>query len=183
MIVFGLGNPGPYYARTRHNVGFMVVDLLTRELGLRYRSYTGYDKAQRRRDGFHLILIKPTVYMNNSGEVVKRLTRRKRDSFLIVCDDLNLSLGRIRIRTRGSDGGHNGLASIIYHLQSEMFTRLRVGIGPLPKGQGLTLTEFVLAPFLSEELPVMKEAVSRAAQAVLFIVEHGVEAAMNRFNG
>jgi PTH1 family peptidyl-tRNA hydrolase len=180
MIVFGLGNPGPQYARTRHNLGFMVVDWLALELKLTFRSFSGYYRTQKRGGSVTLALIKPTVYMNNSGEVVKRITGRSPDNFLVACDDTNLPLGRLRIRKQGSDGGHNGLASVIYQLKNEDFPRLRIGIGPVPIG--MTLTEFVLAPFLAEELSVMKEAIPRAADAVLFIARNGVDAAMNRFN-
>ncbi len=180
MIVFGLGNPGPKYTRTRHNVGFMVVDWLAQEFGLRFRSYSGYERAQKPGDGSRLVLVKPTVYMNNSGEVVKRITSRTKHDFILMCDDTNLPIGRIRIRNRGSDGGHNGLASVISELGTPDFPRLRIGIGPVPAG--LTLTEFVLAPFLAEELPIVKETVIRVALAVRFITQHGLEAAMNRFN-
>lgn len=180
MIVFGLGNPGLQYARTRHNVGYMVVDFLAQEFKLRFRSYSGYERAQKPGDGSRLVLVKPTVYMNNSGEAVKRITRRTKDNFIIVCDDTNLPVGRIRIRKRGSDGGHNGIASVIVKLGTEEFPRLRIGIGPVPAG--LTLTEFVLAPFLAEELPVVKETVVRVSDAIRFVAQHGLEAAMNRFN-
>lgn len=181
MIVFGLGNPGQPYARTRHNVGFMVVDLLALRFHVEFRRFSDYDKARKRGGGMNLSLVKPTVYMNNSGEVVGRISRRSEDGFVVVCDDTSLPLGKLRIRPRGSDGGHNGLYSVIHHLGTQDFSRLRIGVGPLPVG--MTMTDFVLAPFPAEELPVVKEAVARAADAVQIICRQGVAAAMNKFNG
>jgi PTH1 family peptidyl-tRNA hydrolase len=154
----------------------MVVDLLARELKLKFHRYQSYLRAGAQGG---LVLIKPLVYINNSGPVVARVRERNRaEDFIIVCDDLSLLLGRIRIRPAGGDGGHQGLSSIIQALGTEQFPRLRLGIGP-PTGDWV---QCVLSQFLPEELEIVKEMLIRATQAVLLIRDEGLEVAMNRYN-
>jgi len=185
-LVVGLGNPGERYRRTRHNVGFMVVDALVARLGAgRGREEALAHVASGRLGGDESVLfVKPLTFMNRSGTAVERLLSvhagTPRD-LLIVVDDVALELGRLRVRERGSHGGHNGLRSIIDTLGSEEFPRVRVGIrrGELP-GE---LAEYVLDVFPPEDVLVVQEAVERAADAVECVLRDGVSVAMNRFNG
>ena len=189
-IVLGIGNPGPEYEGTRHNVGFMVLDLLAQRLGLAFtrldrhaddgaRLFSGKVKAQvceGRRKGRSFLLTKPQTYVNLSGDVAGPLLRaagRQPDSLFVVVDDLNLPLGRMRIRPSGSAGGHNGLKSVQQTLGTDGYPRLRLGIGPAaPSGSGAGgirpahWPDFVLAPFLPEEREVLGRVLVRAADCV-----------------
>ena len=171
-VVVGLGNPGRSYERTRHNVGFLVVDELARRHGGSWRSKK---KAEAAPIGFGLkngTLLKPTTYMNNSGTA---LAGYKPDQLVVVHDDLDLPEGDVRVKVGGGAGGHNGLRSTIQHLGND-FVRVRIGIGRPPPG--MTVTDYVLGRMNS----VIKEAVPQAADAVEAVIESGPEAAMNRFN-
>jgi PTH1 family peptidyl-tRNA hydrolase len=171
-VVVGLGNPGRSYERTRHNVGFLVVDELARRHGGSWRSKK---KAEAAPIGFGLkngTLLKPTTYMNNSGTA---LAGYKPDQLVVVHDDLDLPEGDVRVKFGGGAGGHNGLRSTIQHLGND-FVRVRIGIGRPPPG--MTVTDYVLGRMDS----VIKEAVPQAADAVEAVIESGPEAAMNRFN-
>jgi len=182
-MIVGLGNPGAEYADTRHNTGFKVVDLLAatlateikkRKFGARYG--VGEFLGQK------LILLKPWQFMNRSGQAVATAMgfyRVAPGELLVVTDDLNLEPGRIRIRARGSAGGHNGLADIIEKLGTSEFARLRVGIG----ASGFEDTvAYVLGRPSPQERPLLEAAVERAGQAALCWAEYGIETAMNRFN-
>ena len=184
-LIVGLGNPGEKYRRTRHNAGFMVIDELAQRLTL---------GAQERIDdawavkteiaGERVVLVKPQSFMNRSGPVVEAALRWfnvEPDRLVIVSDDVALPLGSLRIRALGSHGGQNGLRSIIESIGSEEFPRLRFGIGSAEPV--LDLAGFVLSDFTDSEVPRVQEMVSRAADAISAIVEHGVELAMNAFNG
>jgi PTH1 family peptidyl-tRNA hydrolase len=180
-----LGNPGRRYRRTRHNVGWGVARELADRIDAGAWKKRRFDAAVA--EGFHggekIVLARPRTYMNRSGRAVRLLVdfwQVGLDDLLVVVDDLNLDLGRLRLRRSGSDGGHNGLASIIGHLESEDFARLRVGIGPPPPAP--RQVDFVLEPFAEEQKPVIAEAVRGAADAALFWAERGIEEAMNRFN-
>lgn len=185
-IIFGLGNPGKGYENTRHNAGFMVLDSLATRYDARFRR--GWRTKVRHclvhAEAQELYLVKPQSFMNRSGEVVASVLRRKDcglDNVIVVVDDVDIPLTRIRVRARGSAGGHNGLKSVIQAVGSENFTRVRVGIG---RAEGAhDLRDFVLSDFSAEERLNAKEAFSRAADAVLAIVNEGVESAMNHFNG
>jgi peptidyl-tRNA hydrolase, PTH1 family len=171
-VVVGLGNPGRSYERTRHNVGFLVVDELARRHGGFWRSKK---KTEAAPVGFGLknvTLLKPTTYMNNSGTA---LSGYKLDQLIVVHDDLDLPEGDVRVKVGGGAGGHNGMRSIIQHLGND-FVRVRIGIGRPPPG--MTVTDYVLSRMDS----AIKEAVPRAADAVEVVIESGPEAAMNRFN-
>lgn len=185
--IIGLGNPGSEYEGTRHNLGFDVVDALCRRLRVGFRAGKGeYLVAQSSYRGTSLTLVKPLTYMNNSGIAVQDIVERFTEgceSLLVVCDDFQLPFGKIRIRPKGSDGGHNGLYSIIYHLQRHDFPRLRCGIATeaMPKRK-TEMAQFVLSPFAKEESSAVADMIDRAADAALTFVHEGIEAAMNRFN-
>jgi PTH1 family peptidyl-tRNA hydrolase len=179
MTIFGLGNPGERYINTRHNVGFRVVDTIAQRLGMRFHHQPGMFIARSVLQSRPLTLIKPLLFMNNSGIVVKEQLARDPDDFLVVVDDLNLPFGVLRLRPGGSDGGHKGLASIIYHLEKNTFPRLRIGIGSPEK---VTATDYVLSPWTPAELELLPEILDRAADACLCVFNEGIEKAMNRYN-
>lgn len=182
-MIVGLGNPGRRYTGTRHNVGFAVLDCLTRRLGLevkkkKFGALLGTGVLGDKR----LLLLKPMRFMNNSGQVVATAAgfyRLNKEDVLVITDDMALEPGRIRIRTKGSAGGHNGLGDIIARLGSEEFARLRVGIGGIG---GETGADYVLSRPAGAEKQLLSRAIERAAQAVVCWVEEGIEIAMNKFN-
>jgi len=180
VTLFGLGNPTERYAGTRHNVGFMVLDELARRLRIRFRHLAGEYVARKEHAGEPLVLVKPLLYMNESGVVVRQHLSRQPDRFLVICDDLALPFGRLRLRPKGSDGGHKGLASIIYHLETADFPRLRIGIGE--PGSDEDGVDYVLAPFPKDESVQLPGVLGRAADCCLTLVSQGLAKAMNRFN-
>lgn len=186
FVIVGLGNPGAEYENTRHNIGFHVVDSLCRGLGSRFRSGTGeYLYSWSHVKDEEVALVKPLSYMNNSGDAVAFVLQdfgASVDHLLIVLDDLWLPLGKLRMRPKGSDGGHNGLASVIRHLQTEAVARLRCGIGPAEPLQSVDMAGFVLSPFDKAELQNVKAIVERGGEAVIAFVTSGIEQAMSRFN-
>lgn len=184
-MVVGLGNPGPRYKLTRHNAGFMAVDLLADEMAIAYkpdkhRALVGKGNVA----GREVLLVKPLTYMNNSGEAVAPLARWYGvipEELIVVHDDLDLSPGMMRIRAKGSSGGHRGLQSIISALGTTAVPRLKIGIGRPPVGQDVI--EYVLQPFSRDEWLLMVPALRRAAAALRFLLEGGtLEEAMNLFN-
>ena len=183
-LVVGLGNPGPSYRRTRHNVGFEVLDRLAAALDATFtrEKYQG-QFAEARVEGGKVLLLKPLTYMNKSGESVARAARNRVDApgeILVVYDDVDLPLGKIRIRTGGSPGTHNGMKSVLERLGTQEVPRMRIGIGR--EARTGDLTDHVLSRFAPEEKPAVVEAIDRAVQACLCCLEEGVETAMNRFN-
>ena len=182
-LIVGLGNPGPRYENTKHNLGFWVVnELLLRlqlgQLAALCRSLI----AQTEWGGFKVIFAKPMTYMNNSGQAVNMLVQRfdiPPHNLCVVYDDLNLDIGVLRMRKAGSDGGHNGMKSIIHHLGTQDFPRLRVGIGKV-EGDWM---DHVLNEFSAVEREDIDWAIPCAADAVETFVTEGVQTAMNRFNG
>jgi PTH1 family peptidyl-tRNA hydrolase len=183
MIVLGLGNPGRSYAQSRHNAGFWCVERLGRQHGIRQdKRLRHVVLGQGHILETDIVLARPRTYMNLSGVAARYLLDhfhiRPRE-LLVVCDDMDLPLGKLRIRADGSSGGHNGLKSIIAELGTQEFPRLRIGIGH-PQEQGAI--SFVLGSFTRPEAEVMREATDRAAEAVVCAIEHGVESAMNRYN-
>lgn len=164
MIVFGIGNPGKKYEKTKHNVGFMVIDRLkVKSLEFRVKS--------------SVMLIKPRTFVNNSGISAKRVLLKYNvnpEDFLVVVDDFNLSLGEIRFRKNGSSGGHKGLDSIIEKIGTKAFPRLRIGIGPL-RGDAV---EFVLSPFKEKEIPIIEESIDKACSIIDSFVTEGIDEAM-----
>jgi peptidyl-tRNA hydrolase, PTH1 family len=182
--VVGLGNPGARYRRTRHNVGFMVVDLLASRAGVReWREEQEASVATAQVDGQDVLLVKPLTFMNRSGVAVESLLSGSGGALsdlVVVVDDVALELGTIRVRERGSHGGHNGLRSLVEVLGSEDFARVRVGIGA---GEpGADLAGFVLAEFGPEEVLQVQEMVGRAGDAVACLLREGASTAMTLFN-
>jgi peptidyl-tRNA hydrolase, PTH1 family len=187
FFVIGLGNPESRYSETRHNVGFKVVEHLSRELRFSFKAGRGqYLIAQGVANDRSLALIKPLTYMNESGLAVMEIREEFEstvEQLLVVCDDFQLSLGQLRLRLQGSDGGHNGLYSIIYHLQSDEFPRLRCGIASssMPTNKNL-MADFVLEKFSADENPVVQQMIKNAADACLLAHSEGMTAAMNAYN-
>ncbi len=181
-LVVGLGNPGPEYAGTRHNVGFRLLDRLRERAGWRvFKGFGEYSESQG--PAGKVFWAKPAAYMNESGKALRAFADYFNipSSEMLVCfDDFSLPLGKIRLRPAGSAGGHNGMQSVIDHLGTERIARLRVGIGPLP--QGGDPARFVLDPFRDEEKEALERALERAAGAVLDCIEGSLEAAMNKHN-
>ena len=191
-MIVGLGNVGSEYEATRHNVGFMVVDLLAANARKTFKPGKGeYYLVEMRHAGEDVVLIKPTTFMNNSGIAVKDASQRfgvEITDLLVVYDDFNIPLGKLRLRKGGSDGGHNGMYSIIYHLNDDSFPRLRCGIGTgeilpaqriVPKRD---MAGFVLSEFEKDELPEVEKMTKNAADAVFVFIGSGIQTAMNRFN-
>ncbi|MFA5161935.1 MAG: aminoacyl-tRNA hydrolase [Elusimicrobiales bacterium] len=185
LVIAGLGNPGPRYARTRHNAGFMLADEVARRAGAEgWQSWRGMGQCARgEHAGRKFWLVKPQTFMNDSGVMVRAFADyhgAARGDVLVCCDDIALELGRIRIRGGGSSGGHNGVKSVIAHLGGMDFPRLRMGIGPRPAW--MEGAAFVLERFSETEREPLSQMLDEAAKAALEIVENGVEAAMNRHN-
>jgi PTH1 family peptidyl-tRNA hydrolase len=181
-LVVGLGNPGPRYDGTRHNVGFACLDLLAERAGVRFA-----DKRQHALigegslAGARVVLAKPRTFMNSSGLAARYLLDRfgvRAERMLVVYDDMDLPLGSLRVRAQGSSGGHNGLNSINAEVGTSAYPRVRIGIGRPARGA----IEHVLARFSREEQAVVDEALARAAEAVEVWLTEGIDAAMNRFN-
>jgi PTH1 family peptidyl-tRNA hydrolase len=183
--VVGLGNPGPQYARTRHNAGFGVLDVLARRHGARWTRPCGVrGEMARCRLGTEALLLRPWTFMNASGDAVVVALRRLRlaaADVVLVYDDMDLPPGRLRIRPGGGSGGHRGVASVVAALGTEAFPRVRVGIGRPP--EGADAADYVLSPLPPGEAAAWEAALARAADAVEFLCARGVEAAMQRFNG
>jgi len=183
-LIVGLGNPGRKYAKTRHNLGFMVIDELARRwnIAVDTRRFHGWFAAGRV-DQSRIGLLKPDTFMNRSGQAVVAAANFYKVSaadVLVVLDDLALPVGQIRIRTKGSGGGHKGLIDILNMLGTNEVPRLRIGIGLPP--EMVDPVEFVLTEFLPEEIPQIKEAIARAADAVERIQAEGYERAMDLYN-
>lgn len=185
FIVCGLGNPGTQYENTRHNTGFMALDTLAEKLGadvkrLKFKSLT----ADVNIGGKHCLLMKPTTFMNNSGEaVVEALNFYKLppENLLVMYDDISLDVGRVRIRKKGSDGGHNGIKSIIYLTGSDTFPRIKIGVGAKPNPD-YDLAAWVLGMFPKEQGEQLESALERAAEAAQLIVAGKTDEAMNKYN-
>ncbi len=187
-LIVGLGNLGKAYAGNRHNVGFQCIDRLASEHGIPVKERRLRLKPLRavfgRGDveGTPVVLAKPRTFMNISGRAVAQLARRFNvapDDLIVIHDDMDLPLGKIRIRRGGSAGGHKGVASVIDSLGTEDFARVRIGIGRPPDGDEVS---YVLGDFTAEERDIVTEAVGQAAEAIRCIISDGIEAAMNRYN-
>ena len=184
-LIVGLGNPGSKYERTRHNVGFLVLDELAERKNipiqkLRFRALTNTTQIA----GAKVLLMKPTTYMNLSGQSVGEAARFYKippERILVISDDVDLPVGRLRIRRRGSAGGHNGLKSLIAHLGGEDFPRIKLGVGSKPHPD-YDMADWVLGRFTGEEQKHIKQAVAAAADAVELYLSQGPEATMSRYN-
>ena len=183
-IIAGLGNPGIRYRGTRHNMGFEVIDRLAKEYGIevgqrKMKALIGSGMIR----GEKVLLVKPQTFMNLSGESLREITDYYHvapDHLLVICDDINLSPGQLRLRAGGSAGGHNGLKNIILHCGTQDFPRIRVGVGEKPAR--LDLIDYVLMPVGPEDEEAVREGLDEAARAAAEIIGSGMEAAMNRFN-
>ena len=182
-LIVGLGNPGRRYGMTKHNVGFWVIDEIMQRCGIKkLKGMCGALAGMAKWNGDGPLFAKPTTYMNNSGEAVAALVRRfdlSLSDLCVVYDDLNLEIGALRLRKKGSDGGHNGMKSIIRHLDSEEFPRLRIGIGAPTHSQ----IDYVLSEFDEFDQVRIDREVQRAADAVEMLLEDGIQTAMSQFNG
>lgn len=183
-LVVGLGNPGDKYASLRHNIGFMTIDYLASTLNIKVNkigckavygtAFVGSEKV---------IIAKPQTYMNLSGESVLEFSRYYKiepSNIIVIYDDIDLSVGDIRIRPKGSAGTHNGMKSIIYQLQTDQFPRVRIGVSAPP--ENFDLKDYVLCPFREEEKEFIKEGIENAAQAALTIIKDGVSTAQQLYN-
>ncbi len=183
-MIAGLGNPTREYEKTRHNVGFEVIDILADRLGIRvtekkHRACFGQGMI----DGEKVILSKPQTFMNLSGESIRSMAdfyKVEYGKIIVICDDINLAEGQLRIRTKGSAGGHNGLKNIISHLGTQDFFRIRVGVGEKPKE--MDLADYVLGRFPKAQAELMDQAYDDAAKAAVMMVTDGADMAMNHFN-
>ncbi|MBR6696717.1 MAG: aminoacyl-tRNA hydrolase [Lachnospiraceae bacterium] len=183
-IIAGLGNPTKEYDKTRHNIGFDVIDALADEYGIRvdskkHKALVGSGTIA----GQKVVLAKPQTFMNLSGESLRALVDFYKvpiENVLIIYDDISLDVGRLRIRAKGSAGGHNGIKSIIAHLGSESFPRLKFGVGDKPTGYDLAA--YVLGRFSKSERLIVEDGIATAKKAVVTILEQGINAAMNSYN-
>lgn len=184
-IIAGLGNPSDKYTKTRHNVGFDAIDCLAEKYGIdirekKHKALLGKGMI----GGEKVILLKPQTFMNLSGESIRAALDfykvDERESLLVIYDDISLSPGQLRIRKKGSAGGHNGIKNIIAHLGHDTFTRIKIGVGEKP--EGYDLVDYVLGHFSKDERQVMEEAFRDVTEAVPVIMKDGPDAAMNLFN-
>jgi PTH1 family peptidyl-tRNA hydrolase len=182
-VIVGLGNPGKKYDGTRHNVGFAVVDSLAMGPGVsNFQSRFDADVAELQEDGDKILLVKPETFMNLSGRCVKQLVdfyQTELDQLLVVCDDINLPLGKLRFRARGTHGGHNGLRDIQQHLGTTVYPRLRIGVDAPPEEGAVG---HVLGRFRASERPIITDAIQMAVQGVVLWLHDGIDACMNQYN-
>ena len=184
-LIVGLGNPGKKYELTRHNAGFLFADLLADKNGesiskIQFKSVTACIEL----GGHRCLLMKPQTFMNNSGEAVKQAASFYKippEKIIVIFDDISLPCGKLRIRRKGSDGGHNGIKSIIYHMNSDNFPRIKLGVGEKPHPD-YDLADWVLSNFKKDEIPALREAAEKACDAVELIVKGDTDKAMSNFN-
>lgn len=185
-IIAGLGNPEIQYGETRHNVGFKALDVLAAQLNIniskkKFRAFIGEGSI----NGEKIVLVKPQTYMNLSGESIYEAVKWHKiplSNLIIIYDDVDLPVGKLRIKAEGGPGTHNGMRSVVDCLETEEFPRIRIGIG-VPSHEGYDLADYVLGRFSKEEKPEMEASINNAAEAVKIIVRNGIQTAMNRFNG
>ena len=185
-IIVGLGNPGAEYANTRHNIGFLTLDYFAERLGVRidrgrFRALTGEGTMA----GCHVLLMKPQTFMNLSGEAVREAAAFYKippEHVIVISDDVNFDAGRLRVRAKGSDGGHNGIKNIIYQLQSDQFPRVRVGVGVKPH-PSYDLADWVLSAFSKEDMAVLAASFDKIYSGVELILKGDIPAAMQSCNG
>lgn len=184
VLIAGLGNPGPEYRGTWHNLGFRVVEKLARELKVDFRPGKGsYLYARRKYAQRELILLKPLSYMNLSGQPLLEVVEKEdlfHENIMVVCDDINLPAGKIRLRAKGSDGGQKGLASVIYYLGTDEFPRLRLGISTGEEQKNLK--DYVLAEIPGKHLETVEEMLDQAVIALLCFIKEGLNASMTKYN-
>lgn len=185
-LIVGLGNPGPEYARTRHNVGFRTADLLAEQAGVkldraRFRALV----RQTELAGQRVLLLEPQTFMNNSGEAIKAAAdfyKIPPEKIIVIYDDISLPTGTLRIRRKGSAGGHNGIKSVIWHLNSDEFPRLKLGVGERTDPDE-DLKDHVLGKFSKADLETMRKTMERAVEAIPLILNGNIDGAMSQYNG
>ena len=184
-LVVGLGNPGNKYTLTRHNAGFLCLDMLSDKLNfridrLKFKSLI----CDTNINGHRLIIMKPQTFMNNSGEAVRECAafyKIPAEKVIVIYDDISLDVGKLRIRRKGTDGGHNGIKSIIYHLNSDQFPRIKVGCGKKPHPD-FDLADWVLSEFKKDEQKALEPALDNACKALELLLDNNIEKAMNLYN-
>lgn len=185
FIVVGLGNPGNKYTYTRHNSGFLCIDMLAEKLNfrvdrLKFKSLI----ADTTINGHRCIVMKPQTYMNNSGEAIRECAnfyKIKPENVIVIYDDISLDVGKLRIRRKGTDGGHNGIKSIIYHLNNDQFPRIKVGCGKKPHPD-YDLADWVLSEFKKDEQKALLPALENACKAIELLLDNQIDKAMNLYN-
>lgn len=183
-FIVGLGNPGDKYENTRHNMGFLTIDYLSRKFDikvkkLKFKSLYGQGEIS----GQKVMLIKPQTHMNSSGEAIRELRNYYNfdmDKLIVIVDDIDINFGTIRIKAKGSSGSHNGMKSIIYNLVDDSFPRIKIAVGKKP--EYMDLANFVLSGFTEKEVEIIRDEIALASDAVEMILDSGVEKAMNKFN-
>ena len=185
FIVVGLGNPGNKYTYTRHNSGFLCLDMLSQKLNfridrLKFKSLICDTKI----NGHRCIVMKPQTFMNNSGEAIRECAnfyKIKPENIIVIYDDISLDVGKLRIRRKGTDGGHNGIKSIIYHLNSDQFPRIKLGCGKKPHPD-YDLIDWVISEFKKDELKALEPALENACKAIGLLLDNQIDKAMNLYN-
>lgn len=184
-IIAGLGNPTKEYDNTRHNIGFMAIDAIADKYGIdmsecKHKALLGKGII----NGQKVILVKPLTYMNLSGEAIRAVIDYykvdEEEELIVIYDDISLDVGKLRIRKKGSAGGHNGIKNIIVHLGHDVFKRIKIGVGEKPKGYDLA--DYVLGHFSKEELEIMKDSIDKVDGAVNLMLEDKIDVAMNEYN-
>lgn len=185
FMVVGLGNPGRDYEFTRHNAGFLTLDHIAVEENtdikkLKYKALIGDTVIS----GHRCLLVKPQTFMNNSGEAVREISQFYKippEKIIVIFDDISLPCGKLRIRRKGTDGGHNGIKSIIYHLNSDNFPRIKVGVGAKPHPD-YNLADWVLSTFKKDEMEALKKAITKATEVLPYMLDGEIDKAMNKAN-
>ncbi len=184
-VIVGLGNPGDRYSLTKHNVGYMIVDMLAAKVGATFK-YENKFKSQISQinfEGEKVLLVKPETFMNLSGEAMRAISdfyKLSNKDFLVVYDDVSMDVGAVRFRDKGSDGGHNGIKSIVFHLKTQEFDRMKIGIGPQP--QGMPLEAYVLQNFSKDQIEKLKEVVDYSLEAIIFYLQNDILKTQSKFN-
>lgn len=185
IMIVGLGNPGRDYEMTRHNAGFLTLDHIAAEENieikkLKYKALIGDAVIS----GHRCLLVKPQTFMNNSGEAVREISQFYKippEKIIVIFDDISLPCGKLRIRRKGTDGGHNGIKSIIYHLNSDNFPRIKIGVGAKPHPD-YNLADWVLSAFKKDEMEELKKAITKATEVLPFMLDGEIDKAMNKAN-
>jgi len=181
-LIAGLGNPGSRYEKTRHNAGFLVLEELVERLQLEFKEKEDFKISKGSLGDEKIILVEPLTFMNRSGVAVRKIMQKSNVSperLIVIHDDLDLECGNLKIRKKGSSGGHKGIESIIQNIGTREFIRVKIGIGRDPF---VPTEKYVLSRFRKDEMPMIKETIAKAAESVHSIIIEGVERAMNRFN-
>lgn len=185
FLIAGLGNPGKQYENTRHNAGFICIDMLAEKYGikiskLKFKSLIG----EGRIEGKRCLLIKPQTFMNLSGEAVRDAAdfyKIPPENIIVIFDDISLEPGKMRIRRKGSDGGHNGMKNILYHLKSDNFPRIKIGVGAKPNAE-YDLADWVLSRFTQSEAKLIKQSAENTVSAIEYMVKGDIDKAMSNYN-